>query len=202
MIRPKIPRLRLSNTTKLVSIGLLSWLWEMNDFLFLLLIENVRPTEGLPSSQVAWFTFIPETWRGSLVSNFAAETGSDTARLPFLLARVISSIVYLAIALGIAIRATAAKVPDDPTRRLLEAAFLTLAWFWLLLPTQNPWYLVWCLPLLPFARGRAWLVLSGFAFGYYLRFWFTAQFSEPILGTPYSGSAFFDYIVTWIEFGP
>ena len=26
-------------------------------------------------------------------------------------------------------------------------AFLVLAWFWLLSPTQNPWYWTWALPL-------------------------------------------------------
>ena len=87
-------------------------------------------------------------------------------------------------------------------QRLLEAVFLTLAWFWLLLPTQNPWYLTWCLPFLPFARGRAWFALSGLAFVYYLRFWMTARFSSPVLGTPYPGAQFFDFVVTWLEYAP
>ncbi|MFM9961618.1 MAG: hypothetical protein ACKV2Q_10370 [Planctomycetaceae bacterium] len=52
----------------------------------------------------------------------------------------------------------------------MEATFLIIAWYWLLLPTQNPWYLTWCLPFLPFARGRAWFALSVLAFVYYLRF--------------------------------
>jgi hypothetical protein len=85
----------------------------------------------------------------------------------------------------------------------LRAAFLTIAWFWLLLPTLNPWYWTWAMPLLPFARSRAWLALSGLVFVYYLRFWLTYHFAEtPVLGTRYPGPWFFDYIVTWLEFGP
>jgi hypothetical protein len=85
----------------------------------------------------------------------------------------------------------------------LNSAFLTVAWFWLLLPTQNPWYWTWALPFLPFARRRAWLVMSGLAFVYYLRFWLMHQFPATALaGTPYSGPMFFDYVVVWLEFAP
>jgi hypothetical protein len=56
--------------------------------------------------------------------------------------------------------------------------------------------------LVPFARSRAWLVLSGLAFVYYFRFWMTAQFPSPLLGTSYPGPQFFDYVVTWLEFAP
>jgi hypothetical protein len=38
---------------------------------------------------------------------------------------------------------------------------------------------------------------------YYLRFWLTFHFAEtPVLGTPYPGPWFFDYVVAWLEFGP
>ncbi|MFM9961619.1 MAG: hypothetical protein ACKV2Q_10375 [Planctomycetaceae bacterium] len=30
----------------------------------------------------------------------------------------------------------------------------------------------------------------------------TAQFASPLLGTPYPGPQFFDYVVTWLEFAP
>lgn len=74
-----------------------------------------------------------------------------------------------------------------------------------LVPAANSnydWYLAWCLPLLPFARNRAWLALSGVAFFYYIRFWLTSQFPQPLLATRYPGPQFFDYVVTWIEFLP
>ena len=45
--------------------------------------------------------------------------------------------------------------------------------------------------------------MSGVVLVYYLRFWFLYQFpNSPVAGTPYAGAAFFDYIVTWCEFGP
>ena len=54
----------------------------------------------------------------------------------------------------------------------------------------------------PFARSRAWLLLSGLAFVYYVRFWLTAQFPSPLLGTSYPGAQFFDFVVTWLEYAP
>ncbi len=85
----------------------------------------------------------------------------------------------------------------------LESAFLTLAWFWFLSPTLNPWYWTWVMPLLVFARSRVWQWMSGVVMLYYLRFWFIYQFPDtPLAGTPYAGAAFFDFVVTWLEFGP
>ena len=175
--------------------------WEMNDFLFLLVIENLRPSSGLPAEQVAWFTVTPESWRAALVAAVAQQTGLAAERVPFVLTRFLLSLTLVSAVVGLALRVTA-DIEDQRHERLLEATFLTLAWFWLLLPTQNPWYLTWCLPFLPFARSRAWFALSGLAFVYYLRFWMTSQFPSPLLGTSYPGPQFFDYVVTWIEFAP
>ena len=59
------------------------------------------------------------------------------------------------------------------------------------------------LPLLPFARSRVWLAMSGLVLLYYLRFWLGYHFSdEPVLGTVYRGTAFFDLVVTWFEYAP
>ena len=83
------------------------------------------------------------------------------------------------------------------------AVFLTLAWFWLLAPTQNPWYWSWAAVFLPFVRLKSWLLLSGFVFLYYTRFWFEYHVPNTnVLGTGYRGTVFFDLIVTWIEFVP
>ena len=106
----------------------------------------------------------------------------------------------------------------------LEMAFLVTAWFWMLSPTQNPWYWVWSLPLLVFARGRMWFFLSGTLLAYYLRFWFEYQFTGiDVMGYwnekhgesfwqdiifPYSsefayqGTRFFDLYIPILEFGP
>ena len=87
--------------------------------------------------------------------------------------------------------------------RFLESVFLTLAWFWFLSPTQNPWYWTWALPLVPFARSRSWLLVSGLAMLYYLRFWFQADsLGGPQLGSVYAGVGSFDHVVVWLEHGP
>jgi hypothetical protein len=108
-------------------------------------------------------------------------------------------IAFAAIVVGLLGRA----LRRGDTSTWLETAFLTLAWFWLLSPTLNPWYWTWTLPLLPFARNRAWLAVSGLVLIYYTRFWFIYHFPDtPVPGTQYVGAAFFDLVVTWIEFGP
>jgi len=173
--------------------------WEMNDFLFLLVMENVRPTDRLPVDQVAWFSVVPETWRYSLCTTAARLFGVEEGRAPFFFSRALTMLLYGGLSLWFAWKGAASSEASD----FLEAAFLTVAWFWLLLPTQNPWYWTWALPLLPFARGRAWIALSGLALLYYVRFWFAHHFeSARVPGTPYRGPQFFDYIVTWLEFGP
>ena len=202
---PPLPPAEVSATARDPSESLRAFLsrWEMNDFLFLLVIENLRPTADVPPEQKAWFAVIPNSWRQSLVDRVSTSMGISVERAPFIVARAILTVLFVVLACGLAQwSATCDSSIPAPSVRVLEAAFLTLAWFWLTLPTQNPWYLLWCLPLLPFTRSRAWLALSGLAFIYYLRFWMSARFAGPILGTSYPGRAFFDYVVTWIEFAP
>jgi hypothetical protein len=173
--------------------------WEMNDFLFLLVMENVRPTDHAPPNEIAWFSITPQIWRYALCRRAAATIGIEEGRAPFFITRAITTTLYLGLAAWFAFRGARSSTAAG----FLEAAFLTLVWFWLLLPTQNPWYLIWALPLLPFARSRAWLALSGLALVYYLRFWFAYHFEhEPVLGTVYRGPQFFDYVITWLEFWP
>jgi hypothetical protein len=173
--------------------------WEINDFLFLLVVENLRPSAELKSGQHPWFSVVAEPWKQRLVSCFSGWPATEHGRAAFLLARLLTGALFTVIALVLVWRARRSTEPAD----WLRVAFLTLAWFWLLSPTQNPWYWLWALPLVPFARSRAWLAVSGLAFIYYLRFWLIYHWPEqPLLGTPYSGAAFFDFVVTWIEFGP
>jgi hypothetical protein len=173
--------------------------WEMNDFLFLIVIENLKPQDVVPPGQTAWFSWFPERWREYLVSAVARFCQAGRWEAAFLLARGLTAAVFLVLAAYFASRAAGA----GQGRGELEYAFLTIAWFWLLSPTQNPWYWIWALPLAAFARNRVWWLLSGVVFLYYLRFWFSYQFAEqPLLGTGHTGTAFFDLVVTWIEFGP
>lgn len=171
----------------------------MNDFLFLILIENLRPTSDLSRNEVAWFSVVPEQSRLGLIHLTETWLCIEPRRAPFLLTRGITSIAFVIVAGGLAWRARTLVDPTD----WLATAFLTVAWFWLLLPTLNPWYWTWAIPLLPFARGRAWLLLSGLAFFYYFRFWLMHHFPDtPLLGTHYNGPLFFDYVVVWLEFLP
>lgn len=182
------------------SLGVVTFLrrWEMNDFLFLILIENIKPTSHLGPHETAWFTVVPESIRQTTVNYAATRLNVDSGEAPFMIARAITAVVFLVFAVTLAWR-TAPKGLD----RFCEAAFLTIAWFWLLCPTLNPWYWTWAMPLLPFARGRAWLVVSGLVLMYYLRFWLVYHFpTTAVLGSPYTGAAFFDFVVTWIEFAP
>lgn len=182
------------------SLGVVTFLrrWEMNDFLFLIIIENIKPTAGRGPHETAWFTVMPESVRETLVNSVAARFDIAPGEAPFMIARVMTAFIFLVVAITLAWR-TATK----DAASFCEAAFLTIAWFWLLCPTLNPWYWTWALPLLPFARGRAWLAVSGLVLIYYLRFWLDYHFPmTAVLGTPYTGAAFYDFIVTWIEFAP
>lgn len=172
--------------------------WEMNDFLFLIAVENLKPPH-VTSDQRTWFVITPTVCREMLADVVVHLSGTPRESAPFLLARVITAIVFLGVALWWAAR----KAQSTDAANWIEAIFLTLAWFWLLAPTQNPWYWIWSLPFLPFARSRAWLAMSGLVFSYYLRFWFAAHWPDgSVWPTRYDGVKFFDFIVTWLEFAP
>ncbi len=173
--------------------------WEMNDFLFMLLVENIRPVDPPSQSPAVWFAVAPNAWREAITTPIAGLLGIDARTAAFIVARTVTQCAFLAIAAALAWRVY--RHPNAST--VVEASFLTLAWFWLLSPTQNPWYWIWALPLLPFARGRAWYAMSGFVMLYYLRFWLHYQFPEgPIFGIAYAGTQFFDFVVTWLEYAP
>ncbi|WP_417748378.1 hypothetical protein [Rosistilla oblonga] len=183
------------------SLGVATFLkrWEMNDFLFLILIENLKPTSELPADRVAWFSIVPDAVRESVRETAQQSMGIEAAEAPFFVARAITAVAFLLVAIGLAWRVSSAA----DVALFCETVFLTLAWFWLLCPTQNPWYWSWALPFLPFARGRAWLAISGLVLVYYLRFWLDYHHADTtVLGTRYAGVAFYDFVVTWLEFAP
>jgi len=183
------------------SLGIQTFLryWEMNDFIFLLTVENLKPTNELPNGQIAWFSLIPERFRVLLVSNVSNSLRMNAPEVPFFVARAITALAFVILSGCFAWQLRHSSSVDCCVR----CAFLTLAWFWLLCPTQNPWYWTWALPLLPFARSRAWLALSGLVMLYYLRFSLSYHWPDTsVLGTGYVGHVFFDFVVTWIEFAP
>ena len=133
------------------------------------------------------------------VSGIGCWLPREPSRAAFLLARAVTVTIFLAILIALVWRVRKSSDPAD----WLRVGFLILAWFWLLSPTQNPWYWTWALPLVMFAHSRAWLAVSGLVMVYYLRFWLTYHWPEqPVAGTAYCGAAFFDFVVTWFEYGP
>lgn len=173
--------------------------WEMNDFAFLILLENLRVADSESTARRPWFAITPVTWRRGLATRVQSVSNTDATEAAFLLTRFVTLAIFALLAFVFARRAARSEQPSV----WLESAFLTLAWFWILSPTQNPWYWTWALPLLPFARARTWRLVSGVCFLYYLRFWLTYHWPEhAVLGTPYHGPQFFDFVVTWIEHAP
>ncbi|MEM6692191.1 MAG: hypothetical protein AAF664_22370 [Planctomycetota bacterium] len=168
--------------------------WEMNDLIFLAVVENVRPSSS-PNSP-PWFVITSNTFRQKLNDRIAILFGTD---IPFRFTRLLTGMMFVAIAFVIAIRASKAT----EAKTLLESTFLTVAWFWLLCPTQNPWYWTWALAFLPFATNRIWWLVSAALWLYYTRFWFQTHYTgQTVWNTSYAGTDFFDFVIPWIEFGP
>jgi len=175
--------------------------WEMNDLLFSLVYENVR-LRSAESRHEPWYSLMPVTIRERLNATLARMTASagldvPATRLAFLFTQVLAAGTVFSLACWLALR----RWPDDPREELLRRAFLCLAWLWFLSATQNPWYWTWTLPLVVFAS-RPWLLVSGFALVYYLRFWLIHAFPQPTLASALTGQRFFDEIVVWAEHLP
>ncbi len=183
------------------SRGLTTFLtrWEMNDLVFLTLVENFRLQATRPAHEQAWFVVLPERLRRWVIRPVARWGNVSEHVAAFFVARGLTGLAFILVAGWLVLR----KPTRASVEGWLEAAFLTLAWFWLLAPTQNPWYWIWAMPLLPFAKARAWLAVSGLTLVYYLRFWLIYQWpNSPVLGAGYHGTEFFDFVVVWLEFGP
>ncbi|WP_218932402.1 glycosyltransferase 87 family protein [Adhaeretor mobilis] len=187
--------------------------WEMNDLLFMCVRENLLPQDNTPARKKPWFDVIPSSWSRSVLDSYSAakskllkseipllENGKPRySHISFELTRVIMGLATLVIACTLAWRATH---PERSADEVVRAAFLTLTWFWLLFPAQNPWYWCWTLPFLPFVRYRAWHAMAALLLLYYLRFWLETHFPNPgVAGTAYDGKYFFYFIIPWIEFG-
>lgn len=176
--------------------------WEMNDLLFMIVEENIRPGHHVPHQPSLWFVVVPDTVRRSVTGQLATWSGQPEDRIPFLTTRAFTVVIFGIILFWLAWRAW--REPEQ----LPQWMFLALAWFWFLSPTQNPWYWCWALASVPFANSKVWLAVSGLSLIYYLRFWFLYHFPDAgaaevgILGTAYRGTSFFDFVVVWLEFAP
>jgi len=174
--------------------------WEMNDLLFAVVYENLRPVSDAPGARARpWFVFVPARTREGVLQAMNAVArfvGVEPSRhnLPFLFTQVLMGAILAAVVISLALR----RWPDDRRGELLRRAFLCLAWLWYLSATQNPWYWSWALPLVLFVS-RPWLLVSGFALLYYLRFWFIYHIPETALPGGLNSQRFFDEVVVWVE---
>ena len=170
--------------------------WEINDLIFMIVVENMRPEGSVAERPPLWFTVTPDHWRVDVTQKISLMVDIEPEQTPFFVARTITTLIFLAIVLWLC-----RCVYNDP-EQLVAACFLTVAWFWLLSPTQNPWYWTWALPLVAFARNRVWLLVSGLAMVYYSRFWFQYHPKFVVDWMPtYSGVHFYDFVMVWIVFG-
>lgn len=175
--------------------------WEMNDLLFSIVYENARLHEPEHFGQQPWYSVLPNTTREHLNAALARAAAISGLKIPanrlaFLFTQALAAGTLFALACALALR----RWPDDPRAELLRRAFLCLAWLWFLSATQNPWYWTWALPLVVFAS-RPWLLVSGFALIYYVRFWFIYEFPQTNLPGGLNGQRFFDEVVVWVEHG-
>ena len=181
--------------------------WEMNDLIFAVVIENLKPP-GPPEPSArqpakVWFAVVPTQWRIGLEAGLARRLdrlGFEVERidLPWMLARVLTGGMLVMICCWLALR----PWPGEGSKQLVEGVFLSLAWLWFLSPTQNPWYWTWALPFVAFGA-RSWLLVSGLSLIYYLRFFLLYHFEEQtIAATGYVGTEFFDFVVVWFEHVP
>lgn len=184
--------------------------WEMNDFLFMLMVENLKPYGNKPEDfdvragdqpSRIWFVKTSNEFRHKTAERIAdAVPTVDKKAAPFWLTRMTTLCVFGIVVLWGCVRLSRS---NDP-RLFLEIVFLTIAWFWLLAPTQNPWYWTWALPMICFCRNPAWYLFAVTSLAYYLRFYCEYHLSEgpAKFGTPYSGTALFDFNVPILEFAP
>jgi hypothetical protein len=167
--------------------------WEMNDFLFMLVKENLRE----PAAETdRWFTLVPSSWRELLHQEILIPLAS-TAGLPVQtrLALLATQCIMGSVLLVLTLRWAGQVYRQPEPAQLLRAAFLTLAWAWLLSSTQNPWYLVWCLPLVIFDGRKTWFLLPGLVLLYYVGFWLERQARTPAI-------ELFEASLVWLEFLP
>jgi len=176
--------------------GLTSFLknWRMNDLVFSFIYYNAEPNTESEIDR-AWFAFVPNDSRIAWYEWIAEKTEAENPA--FLTARIVTVAMFGIAYIFILLRLSRA----DETRQVLECFFFVLAMFFMLQPTQNPWYWLWSAPLVMFARNRGWLLVSAILFVYYLRFWFTTLPGEYAVGNfQYTGTGLFDYIVVFLEY--
>lgn len=176
--------------------------WEMNDLAFSLAYENTRlPAQNL-SEEHPWYSILPaepREWLNQVLTKIATLSGLEfpKSQLAFLFTQALAASTLILLTVKISSR----PWPEDKGETLIRRSFLCLAAMWYLSATQNPWYWIWALPFVVFVS-RAWLLVSGFSFLYYLRCWLSHSFPESTLPGALTGLRFFDEVVVFLEHLP
>ncbi len=179
--------------------GLSSFLseWRMNDIIFSTIYENAKLDRNSQHNQ-AWYVATPKTvrvrWHEFIRrSHLSGNPAFFAARLLTLAA---FCVYYLTILIGLVKRPASAE-------QLPSLVFGVICVFFFLQPTQNPWYWLWALPFVCFARNPGWLLVAPCLIGYYLRFWCKhSGVAIAFAGYEYSGGGVFDHCIVWLEFLP
>lgn len=167
--------------------------WEINDLIFLVIVENSK-SSGTPP----WFRVVPESRSRGVTDWVGRRWGVDEGGAAFLIARCLTLLMFVLCATWFIIR-----MPALDAVGYGRTVFLVIALFWALSPTLNPWYWTWALPLVCFSGARGWLLVSGMLTLYYLRFWMIYQSDQPIMQwAPYAGELTFDYVIVFVEHLP
>lgn len=66
----------------------------MNDLLFMIVEENLRPANTIANQPDLWFVFIPNTPRVALTHYVSSKTGLNSGQVPFLVARFLTLCVF------------------------------------------------------------------------------------------------------------
>lgn len=176
--------------------------WQMNELIFMIAFQNLRPIDENRTLDVPWFRVLNEHSRDAVCkwgANFVSKQES-----PNLISRMITLGLF-ATAYGFVLyylfKATTAG--RESHIQFLSNCFWIVAVFFCLQPTQNPWYWTWAIPFLTFCRNRAWLAYTPLLLVYYFRFWFRELPGEyNFFGFTYTGTGLFDYCVVWLEHAP
>lgn len=168
--------------------------WRMNDAIFSGIYQNVE--YDWHENGPAWYVIVPNETRIQWCRQLE-DIKLANGNAPYFVARLITVVMFGLFYLWILFRIWKTESADEVANLL----FLTMGVFFFLQPTQNPWYWLWAMPLVCFAKNRGWLFVSMILFVYYLRFWFTEkEQAYQFLGTTYVGQDFFDHCLVWVEF--
>jgi len=175
--------------------------WEINDLIFMVVVENMRPDIGDANAKsdarmTHWFVILPQSLRVSASEQLSTLLQRPVPEATFLTARAFTLFLFVVI---VSFLLAWGMRQNDP-HAWLRVSFLTLAWFWALAPTLNPWYWTWVLPLIPFSGRRTWIMVSLLVFAYYLRFWVLYHSADSaVLNLHDRGEDLFHFAIVPVE---